>query len=205
MLAAMAFSSISFANANVDAEQWRVNADNCWNRTATDYTDTRVWEKADGSLLLILSKMSFGKKGQAKCSMTITVPVKSENESCEGINSIGFAIDGRKSFAAGNIRSEGTTSIAQIFSHYSGNALGLAVLGGVGHWESTTNRGVHIEDKIVAIPMPMMGGNLAVGYTSCRIKFDLAPASTEAEIDISDDAIRTKKSIPLEQILNLSI
>ena len=221
MTALMAFSTVTYAGQQaelrsyepkapqISADALLAEADKCWNQEGS-YEQNTIWENSEGKLSLALRKFSQRNSTQPVCYVSITIPVKAVDERCEGINTLAFLGGGKTSLASGDIKNTKGQYLSSLFSHYQGRAQGAALLAGVGRWTAKTDKGISIEGTIGAIPVPILGGNVGLGYTSCDLSFELAPEKNEAEVYLSihqgNKVLKGgKRIIPLEQILSLPL
>lgn len=213
--AMLTVSSVSFAQDNAKTgtpnspTPWLALADQCW-KSDSRLVQANIWQGQGEQFHLTLRKLTTPQADKVGCHVEISIPVTVKNEQCDGINTLAFMANGRSSFALGNLKNIEGQMLGSVFTQYKGKALGLAVIGGVGRWAATSRKGITIEDKIPAIPIPAMGGNIALGYTSCKISFELLPASNEATVGYSsgragESVTYEKTTLPLSQILSLPL
>jgi hypothetical protein len=137
--------------------------------------------------------------------------VKVVNETCKGINTLGLLLGGSSSFAVGKLKKSeavqnSTMQVADIFAHYEGSALGVGFGIGAGHWQTVSSTGLKNFHRFGAVPIPfaMEGADVALGYTSCDISYDLVPQSDSVEITINKGrGNSSKQTTTLSEILNL--
>lgn len=140
---------------------------------------------------------------QSTDTMIISIPLRAVNENCEGLNSLRFAMNGRSSFATGEVSGLEGQAIKNLFADYKGRASGAAFLGGRGKWSIQNTNGISISDQVIALPVPTHGGDLAIGVTACDVSLSLEP-STQSLIQVDRSRQnREKIQVPTEQVLEL--
>lgn len=177
------------------------SAEECWTMKR-DKERLAVWI-ADLSIQegypLSAQIMKYG--SQSSETMIIRIPLRAVNENCEGLNSLRFAINGRSSFATGKVSGLEGQAIKNLFADYKGRASGAAFLGGRGKWSIRNEQGITISDQVIALPVPTLGGDLAMGVTACDVSLSLEPsAQSLIQVNRSREN-REKIQVPTEQVL----
>lgn len=205
------------AFATTSETEWLRAVEQCWSQADVRFSTARVANlmkdytrplTTESELTLTVNRGVADDRGS--CFVTFAIPVKTENDRCEGVNTLAFAMGGRSTFAEGPLENWEGRSFNQLFQTYKGKAIGLGLGAGYGRWSSSSDLGVRIKDSMGGIPLPALGiGNLALGVTSCRTHFELQPASDEVKITLRTRvngvlAVETK-SIPLSQIIDFPL
>lgn len=197
--------------------QWLRNVEQCWSQAEVrfstafvanllnDYTRPLTSER---TLTLTVDRGFADDRGS--CFVTFSIPVKTENDRCDGVDTLAFAMGGRSTFAEGSLQNWEGRSLNQLFQTYKGKAIGLGLGAGYGRWSSSSELGVRIKDSMGGIPLPAAGiGNIALGVTSCRTQFELQPASDEVKITlrtrVNGALVVETKSIPLSQMIDFPL
>lgn len=203
-------SSTSRAQESISSDEaWMQRAQACWDSAKLDYKRAVIYEDMDKKPRLSISKYIFGRDHSPACNVEINLPVKTSVEACKGINTLGFVFGGRSSFATGEISGYEGQPLASLFTSYKGTAIGAALVGGYGRWQAVSQRHIKIADAIPALPVPIPGGNFALGVTDCQLHYELSPASTEVELTLSESSSFNgardvhRKILRLDQLLNL--
>lgn len=127
---------------------------------------TSLWSYGDS-----LHVMYLNDKGS--CAYFI-VQTAFQPSKCEGVNTFALALNGG-SLAHGHFRNFQGHRVADLFGSYQGTALGAGLFAGAGRWEASKENGITYGDKRIAIPIPIPGGDLGLGFTSCRFSSTLSP------------------------------
>jgi hypothetical protein len=124
----------------------------------------------------------------------LQIPVQVQNETCQGINTLGFAFMAENSFATGEYQNLKGHHIRDLFDSYRGRAVGGGVLAGYGKWASVSNSGLQLKKSLTALPVPIMGGDIALGYTDCQISFSVSDQgqATYSGLDHKQEVIELK-------------
>lgn len=173
----------------------------CWQAERVDQRLT-VWisdfSKMEGYPLTV-HVMKFG--ATPLDTIIAQIPARAIGERCEGINTLGFALQGRKSFATGKVTGLEGKPLAAIFGQWGGRAKGGAFLGGRAQWAMVNDAGLNLSETLYALPMPITGGDVAFGVTSCDIQLTLQPAEQSiVAIDRTRDH-RDSVLVPTAEVL----
>lgn len=148
----------------------------CWQAERADQ-NLAVWisdySKMEGYPLTV-HIMKYGSK--ALDTVIVQIPARAIGERCDGINTLSFALQGRKSFATGKVAGLEGRPLATIFGQWGGHAKGGALLGGRAKWALANDSGLTLTETLYALPMPITGGDIALGVTRCDVQLTLQPA-----------------------------
>jgi hypothetical protein len=217
MTATMAFSSISIAGGTELRSAISQNHQekleqagtiqavrNAWVNIYEAETKINVWDGVNNQMKVEIEKTT------QNASVSVRFNVKAVNEVCDGIDGVAFLLGGVSSFAVGETkkplaRQDANIKVADLFTHYKGAALGAGLGVGAGHWSATSEKGLTNFKKLVAIPIPFMGGDFALGFTSCRIAYDLQLDGDQAEYFISVGGQHARETGSAANILDLPL
>lgn len=104
----------------------------------------------------------------------IKVPVTVERTECVGLNNLGFAM-GASNLVGGKFSNTQNKTFRDLMETYVGRARGMGVIAGYGSWQASSSKQVSVGDKRMALPLPIPGGDLAIGATDCQYSFKLTP------------------------------
>ncbi|MBX3041918.1 MAG: hypothetical protein KF789_14525 [Bdellovibrionaceae bacterium] len=129
-------------------------------------TRTSVWSYRDGLQVMYMND-------KTSCAYFV-VKAQFQLSKCKGINTFALALDGA-SLAHGEFKNLQGRRLADLFGDYQGSAFGLGFFAGSGRWQAQKENGVTYGGKRVAIPVPIGGGDIALGYTSCDFSSQISP------------------------------
>lgn len=101
------------------------------------------------------------------------IPVAVRQSECAGVRNLGFATGG-SDLASGSFEGLSGHRLTELFTAYNGKASGLGAVIGYGRWNAVSAQGISVGDKRLAVPLPTLGGDIAIGATKCEYSLEIS-------------------------------
>jgi hypothetical protein len=131
----------------------------------------------------------------------IKIPVRIEQSRCAGIETLAFAMGGT-SMASGTYSGIQGKTVRDLLGTYRGQARGVGLGAAYGSWSASSEQRIAISGSVAAIPLPITGGDIGLGVTSCKFSYavkDLGVAT------VSESLGQPETQVPFEQIADLPL
>ncbi len=156
---------------------------------------TSVWSYKDSLHVMYMNDL--------KACAYFIVRTEFRQTKCEGIDTFALALNGG-SLAHGHFRNFQGRRVADLFGTYRGSALGAGLFVGAGRWQAQKADGIIYGDKRVAIPIPILGGDVGLGVTSCDFSSSLSPKG-RVELRSRGFGAESSKILDLNDVANLPL